>query len=288
MKASPRSMLRSVARTLRRWNARRAAARLSAHEVPRLNAVGQALHETLDDAMSPDESGVISRIEARRSLLLQSNETIPVTDYGAGSSDSRRTHDEMRRGVQSTASVARICMASKPAFWALFLFKLIRKLRPASCLELGSCVGVSAAYQAAALHVNGQGRLLTLEGSPAIADIARSTLAGLELSNASVVVGPFHETYRDALETARPVDFLFNDGHHDHDALLSYFSEALPYLADEAVIVFDDISWSPGMRKAWKTIERDQRVAATIDMRTMGIALVGGTRVAGGRFSIPL
>ena len=43
--------------------------------------------------------------------------------------------------------------------------RLVRELRPHSCLELGTGVGVSAGYQAAAMELNGVGRLLTLDGS---------------------------------------------------------------------------------------------------------------------------
>ena len=50
--------------------------------------------------------------------------------------------------------------------------------------------------------------------------------------------------------------------------------DALPYLADGAVILFDDIAWSPGMRKAWAEIVADERVVATIDLHAIGIALL--------------
>ena len=53
--------------------------------------------------------------------------------------------------------------------WAYLLFRLIRELRPESVLEMGSCVGISACYQAAALELNGAGKLLTLEGAPVLA-----------------------------------------------------------------------------------------------------------------------
>ncbi len=110
----------------------------------------------------------------------------------------------------------------------------------------------------------------------------------MNLQNASVITGPFHETLKAVLESSKPIDFFFNDGHHDHDAVLAYFNEALPNLSNEAVIVFDDISWSPGMRKAWIEIEADERVTASIDLQTMGIALVGNNLAANEKFRIPL
>lgn len=273
---------------VRRHKAKIESGRLAAYGSPRLKAVGDALHETLANIMSAAEHELITMIEQRRSFLLNSDKEIAVIDYGAGKPNSNRTKEEMKRGVPSTALVADICKDSKTSFWAFFLFKLIRKLEPLSCVELGSCVGISASYQAAALSINGKGRLTTLEGSPEISKIAKETLESLNLENTSVVTGPFHETLKDALELSKPVDFFFNDGHHDHDAVIQYFNEALPKLSDEAVIVFDDISWTPGMRRAWAEIENDKRVTASIDLQAIGIALIGKNAANKHKFKIPL
>ena len=48
--------------------------------------------------------------------------------------------------------------------------------------------------------------------------------------------------------------YAFIDVHHDDKATVACFKQILPYIADEAVIVFDDISWSDGMKRAWKKI----------------------------------
>ena len=272
----------------RRYKARSALTQLTSHKYSKLKAVGDALYESLTNTISAEEKKMITLIEQRRSFLLSSDKEIAVIDYGAGSPNSNRTNEEMEKGVQSTALVADICKASKPAFWATFLFKLIRKLEPSSCVELGSCVGISASYQATALNINGKGNLLTLEGSPEIAKIAKETLENLNIQNASIVTGPFCVTLKGVLESAKPIDFFFNDGHHDHDAVIQYFNGALPYLSNEAVIVFDDISWSPSMRKAWTEIENDERVTASIDLQSIGIALVGSNLATKEKFRIPL
>ncbi len=227
------------------------------------------------------------KIEQRRAILLGSDKKIAVINYGAGSSGSSRTKEELRKGVQATALVANVCMNSKTAFWATFLFKLIRKLEPSSCVELGTSLGISASYQASALKLNNKGNLITLEGSPEIAKIANETIASLNLKRASVVIGPFHETLPGVLESSKPIDFFFNDGHHDYDAVKQYFKDSLPYLAPEAVIVFDDIAWSPGMKKAWIEIEADERVAVSIDLQTIGIALIGNNVKKKEKFKIP-
>jgi predicted O-methyltransferase YrrM len=261
---------------------------LASSESLKLRAVGEALGETLAKKMSSEEQELTGLIEQRRAALLNSDREIAVIDYGAGSARSHRTKEEMELGVRSTATVADVCRASKPAFWAILLFKLIRKLQPASCIELGSCVGISAAYQATALSINGKGNLTTIEGAPEVAGIAEETLGILNLENSSVVAGPFHKTLGNVLESSKPIDYLFNDGHHDHDAVLQYLDMALPKLSDEAVIVIDDISWSPGMRKAWAEIENDERIAASVDLRSVGIALLGKRPARQDKYRIPL
>ena len=275
-------------RLSRRHKARTALTQLTSHEHPKVKAVGHALHESLTNAMSAEEQELIRLIEERRSFLLRSDKEIPVIDYGAGRRDSNRTKEDMEKGERSTALVASICRGSKSAFWATVLFKLIRKLEPSSCVELGACVGISASYQATALSINRKGRLVTLEGSPEIAKIAEETLEGLNLRKVSVVTGPFHETLKGVLKSSKPIDFFFNDGHHDHDAVIGYFNEAMPNLSNEAVMVFDDISWSPGMRKVWTEIEDDERVTVSIDLHAMGIALIGSNLATKEKFRIPL
>lgn len=278
--------LQRVKHRVRAWKSRRSIDSLIAHESRPLNAVGHALREAAFNSLSPNELKWVSLIENRRSGLLASREIVEVVDYGAGDRESKRTEGEMKAGVRSPAFVSDLCRVSKSPFWSLFLFKLIRQLGARSCLELGTCVGISASYQAAALDLNGGGRLLTLEGAPEIAAIAKQTFSSVQAHNVSVVVGPFHDTYEKALEAGKPIDFLFNDGHHDHDALLTYFDQSLAFLAGEGVVVFDDIAWSAGMQAAWRTIQEHERVAASVDLGAMGVSVVssgGGNE----RYSIP-
>jgi predicted O-methyltransferase YrrM len=271
-----------------RRKAKSAARELAASANPGIRGVGLALLEALEGIFTAEENAWIQKVEQRRSALLASTEVVPIVDFGAGNPDSRRSAEEMAKGVESTCRVADACAASKPAFWAKLLFKLVRHLQPSTCVELGTCVGISAAYQAAALELNGKGQLVTMEGAPEIARTARETLEAVGLGNASVVTGSFQAMLQGVLERNKPIDYFFNDGHHDHDAVLAYHKQVSPYLADGAVIVFDDISWSPGMRKAWETIEADPATAATFDLRAIGIAVTG--KSAGGQrnYRLPL
>lgn len=274
-------MIGRAARSLRRrsteaWRRRRAPVRLAAletHPHPTVRAIAEALGTALAGRFTPAERTAIATVEARREALRRDPRTIETLDFGAGIGDDSRTAGEMAAGIVELCPVATVARGSKPPFWCAVLFGLVRRLRPASCVELGTCVGISAAYQAAALALNGHGRIATLEGSPEIAAVARETLAGQD--RAGVVVGPFDATLAGVLAAAAPVDFFFNDGHHDRAATLRYLDVAAPHLADGAVVVFDDVDWSAGMRAAWAAIQADARFAVTLDLGSVGIGILG-------------
>ena len=74
--------------------------------------------------------------------------------------------------------------------WTDFLFQLTRVVRPHAVLELGTNIGMSGSYLAAALRTNGAGHLWTIEGIPDLAKAAQQTFQSAELDPwATSVVG---------------------------------------------------------------------------------------------------
>jgi predicted O-methyltransferase YrrM len=240
---------------------------------PAARAVSEAVRAVVSDDFAAEERAAFVPIEALRRQLAESEEVIEVVDYGAGEATETRTAEEMSRGRTATTTIGAICRsASKPPRWARLLFALVRKLKPEQCLELGSSLGLSAAYQAAALQLNGFGKIDTLEGSPAVAERARATLEQLP---AVVTTGRFQDTLAPLLEQRPDIDFAFVDGHHDRDATIGYFEQLLPHLSPTGVLVFDDIAWSAGMAEAWSRIHSDRRVGLAVDLFKVGIAALG-------------
>ena len=225
---------------------------------------------------SQEEEAYIGRIEHRRAVTNSSKAVVRYRDYGAGSPAVRRTISEMAEGVIVERIVGEISqISSKSPALAALLFSLVRQQRPLSCVEMGTCVGVSGSYIAAALKLNGCGKLVTLEGGEALADVARRNFSALSLEGiAQVVVGPFHETLAQAFMAASPIDFIFIDGHHDEDATKNYLAMALPYLAPMSVAVFDDINWSDGMKRAWSSVMTAPQCMAHFSLRDFGIAVL--------------
>lgn len=221
----------------------------------RLRRLAAALHAGATGDVTDEERAWIQRIEAARDRTVTSTETVP----------------DKAREPRTVGAIAR--RASQAPETALVLMKLVRMWQPAFGVELGTCVGVSSAYQAAALALNGRGRLVTLEGYATLADAARENFASLGLDNVEVVVGKFKDTLGPVLERA-PVDYAFVDGHHDEAATERYFEMLLGAADEDALCVFDDINWSPGMQRAWRYIVGHDRVDWSTAHQRFGICRI--------------
>jgi predicted O-methyltransferase YrrM len=255
----------------RSWNLYR----LSSQKDPVTSSIALAIRTALKPTLTPEEKRWIDRIEQLRTELNTSTKPITRKDFGAGDPNSNRTPEEMAAGVEVTDTIGQFSrMASKSPFWDLVLFKLIRAVRPRSCIEMGSAVGISGSYQAAALHLNGQGTLITLEGASSIAEIAGNNFKQLGLNNVEVVVGRFETTLTDVLAKQRPVDYVFIDGHHDEHATVDYLEQILPFCSEKALLVFDDISWSEGMKRAWDVIAKDSRIDLAVTLGPVGLCVI--------------
>lgn len=257
-------------------------------ENPQTQALAKAIEDTFFQRLSPEEMLAIRAIESHRQHLYQSTQIVETLDYGAGSPEDQRTTEEMHQGVKAEISLATLARASKPAFWASLLYHLTKTFQPRISIELGSCVGISAAYQASALKQTQQGQIFTLEGSPVLAKQSRSTIESLGLSDyATVIEGRFQDCLPSLLENHQPIDLAFIDGHHDHAATLVYFEQFLPYLHTNSLLIFDDIRWSEGMKQAWKSVQASDKLQVTVDLGNIGLALIG-TRDVKAHYSLHL
>ena len=243
---------------------------------PSAEKLAVAIDQALSNVKDTDEAAWIERIEQARRELNLSATLIQKTDFGAGTADSIRSADIEDDGVSVELTVGEISRdSSKPYIWALLLLKVVREFKPSLLIELGTSVGISGAYQASALKINNSdGNLITLEGDKAIAALAESNLDKLGLDNVTVVQGKFADSLDEVLSQNGPVDYVFVDGHHDEKATIAYFNQIKPHLASKAVVIFDDISWSPGMKRAWQQIEKNEDVNLSADLENIGICVM--------------
>jgi len=214
----------------------------------------------------------MDRIDARRRELI-ADETSVAPGFEAKSGTAPEWITRGRGEPIPIGGVA--CLFSAPPRWGMFLLRLVRELAPESCLELGTGVGISTAYQAAALKLNGSGTLTTLEGAQAWAAIAEQGLSALGLAErARVEVGPIDETLAEVMARVAPIDYAYLDADHTEEATVGHFEAIVPHLSEGGIVILDDISYSGEMWRAWRAITRHGRVSLDLALGRMGVVAV--------------
>ena len=155
------------------------------------------------------------------------------------------------------------------------LFRLLRMHRPSTCLELGTNFGISTAYQAAALELNGSGRVVTIEMNrelfPHSSALWYNSKADHRIRQ---IGGSFDVVLSDVISELGKVEYVYIDGNHKKDPTLRYFEQVYPSLVPGSIVVFDDIYWSDEMTEMWQIIKFDNRVEKTFEIYSFGICLI--------------
>lgn len=212
--------------------------------------------------LPPSEQARIARIECERERLLQRDDPLVDGSLGPGG-----IYDQ-------DVTIRAACQVSKSPEQALMLYCLIRRLKPRTVIELGTNVGISSAFIAAAIAEDGQqGELTTLDSSPYRQRLAREVHRNLGLDGIRYVAGLFTDTLSDSLGAMSPIDLAFIDGHHQYQPTLDYLEEILRAASPKALFVFDDIRWSDGMKQAWSELKADTRFGLVVDLYSVGICL---------------
>jgi predicted O-methyltransferase YrrM len=204
---------------------------------------------------------IFTPMENLRREFLSDNTPLEIKDMGAGSHTAGNT---IHRTVNSIARTALL----RPAY-ARFLYRLIRHVQAKQAIEMGTSLGITSQYIAAA--AGQEGRLVTMEGSAAIANVARKGFEKNGFGNISVAEGNFDDTFPAVLADTSRIDFLFIDGNHRKEPTLRYFREALPYLHGQSVVVLDDIYWSEEMLSAWQEIYQRPEITLSFDVFRFGV-----------------
>lgn len=198
-------------------------------------------------------------IEKLRRSLQESNESVEVVDYGAGS--------QLDNGTKRTVkSIAR--NSAKSPFYAQMLFRLANHFKSKTIVELGTSLGISTSYLAAC---SSKTKIFTIEGSLEISKLAQTNFRKLGIKNIETISGPFSEKIPEVLKKCKEIDLVFFDGDHRKEPTLQYFNMFLQYKNENSIFIFDDIYWSPGMLQAWEEIKKHPQVTVTIDLYQIGI-----------------
>jgi len=203
-----------------------------------------------------------AEIEKLRTKLLKDERSITITDLGAGSMLSKNNKKQVRVLAKN---------ALKSPALAQLIYRLAADIKPRNIIELGTCLGITSAYLAKAAP---DAQVITIEGCPATANIARENLNSLNIQNTELLTGNFDNILPDLLRNSEELDFVYVDGNHRKDATLNYFEWCLPKLSSNSIMIFDDIYWSKGMKEAWAQIKAHPEVSVSVDLFWIGLIFV--------------
>lgn len=191
--------------------------------------------------------------------MLQDDTLIPITDFGAGS----RVHLSRERKISAIAK-----SSLKPKKYSQLLFRMVNYFHPQNILELGTSLGITTSYLSSG---NSNADVITMEGSPHVASIARKNFNAVQLKNISVIEGNFDDTLPGLISKLPSADFVFIDGNHRKEPTIRYFEQLLPIASGTGIFIFDDVHWSREMEEAWEIIKQHDAVTLSIDLFFIGI-----------------
>lgn len=181
-----------------------------------------------------------------------------ITDLGAGS--KILSNQRSIKQIHGTSSSGKR--------YGSLLYRLCKHFEPTRILELGTSLGRGTL----AMHLGNQAaEIITLEGSPEIAAIARENMNKFATnpSKIDLVVCSFRD-YISNLDN-KTFDLIYIDGHHEGEALSRYLDHILPYTHEQTIFLLDDIRWNEDMFKAWNQLIQDERFHVSIDFFRMGM-----------------
>lgn len=203
-------------------------------------------------------------IENLRNKFLNNNNIIEVIDLGAGSIVYKKLKC---RKISSIAATA----LQKPKY-ARFLYRLVEYSKSKSILELGTSLGITTRYLSSGAGLNGH--VITIEGSPEIASLAKSHFDNCNSKRIELYEGDFMEILKSEDFEEKKFDFVFIDGNHQKDAVLQYFDLICSKLNEGSVVVVDDIHWSKDMVSCWEELKNRNEVTLSFDVFQFGVLFI--------------
>ena len=264
------------------------------HQLTARNTGGHGVHspylfEWVRMVMSDKNTYYVwDEIEEIRQEMLKNTRELEFVDYGSGgplpTSPSKGRSANMRRVCDiATGSLARRKEAQLLARLVGWLGRPLltspsrggigdeasEDRKGLTIVELGTSLGVTTAYLAA---MDSRNKVVTYEGCPAVAEVARANWEKLGLSNIACVVGEITvDSLQLTVDSLSGIDVAFIDANHTYEATLTYFNALASRVHEKSVVVVDDIHYNEDMEKAWKAICADERVTTTMDLYRMGL-----------------
>jgi predicted O-methyltransferase YrrM len=216
------------------------------------NLVSGVLRNKID----PD---IVLIIEKIREKNISDKRIINVLDLGAGPS-------LIRNKLRKVSDIAKY--SAVPAKYGILLSNLAKEFGKPVIVEFGTSLGISTMYLASGSR---EAVVYTMEGCPALSELAAGNFREAGLDNIRLLTGPFDDLLPELREKAIRPGLVFIDGNHRKEPLVRYFSRMAQMAGKNTVIAIDDIHHSGEMESAWTEIKQNENVSFTIDLFRMGL-----------------
>lgn len=168
--------------------------------------------------------------------------------------------DDIYRESQATVALNRVRIELKDIPWlggfraAAELFVLCRLLRPSVVLETGVGSGWSSSHILAALDLNGEGELFSIDLPNA--DPGWSLPQGLkpgflvpeELKKRwRLIIGDSNKMLPGLLDELGAIDMFLHDSEHSYETMSLEFTQSWPHLNRGGILISDDAMWNSAM-----------------------------------------
>lgn len=199
----------------------------------------------------------LHRLRIVHRALKRSRDTVHYAPVGARASDRMRTVTirQLARHVASGPRVHRV------------LHHLAAR-STGDVLELGTSLGLGTAAMASAAPSH---TVHTVEAIDALEPVERRVWTDLNLTNIRRHAGRFEEVIGALRPAGGAWGLIYIDGDHTEEATLRLVDRLWETSDEQTVLVLDDIHWSPGMERAWRTIRADERFTLSLDLHRLGI-----------------
>ena len=191
--------------------------------------------------------------------MILDRRSIITRDLGSG---LKKTKSNLRK-------VSDIALYSPvPEKYGVLLANLAAEFGEPYLVEFGTSFGMSTMYLAGACPGS---IVYTMEGCPAISEIAQENFMESGFNNIRILSGSFDDLLPSIKNISGNPGLIFIDGNHRRDPVINYFCQMSEISGHKTVIIIDDIHYSREMEEAWNIIKKNKKVTMTIDIWRMGL-----------------
>lgn len=150
------------------------------------------------------------------------------------------------------------------------ILALARIFGAENILELGGGIGLTSLMFAG---LNDKVKVTSVEGVREIAILTRDFFKKNNILNISVENCLFEEALMQFQNEQKFFDFVLIDGNHEKNATIDIINRLFPVLKEKAIVVIDDLHYSPSMAKTWKVLLTDERFEIKWEFYKWGILM---------------